>query len=159
MLKITSTLRGLNYEYHADRKGAKYTLDGVHFMNGGDFSELSDKFARGIDDISKDANTPFDKGSDIEELEISVKSSKATLTSTALGESYDEIKTNYFQRVHSKSWDWVVIIEDEITIYNMNKAEFAEFMDTWATYCKDRKVIRFKATSTKMIKWLEERVA
>ena len=159
MIKLTKSTNNFNYIYDSNRKGAKYSFDGVHWFNNGELSESGAKYVHNISDTTKDANTPFDKGSDIQELSISVKSSKATLTSVVLGNSYNEIKANYFQRVHSTSWDWVVVLEDEITVYNMDKAEFAEFMDAWASYCKDRKVIRFKATSTKMIKWLEERVA
>ena len=72
---------------------------------------------------------------------------------------FDSIKRCYFARVHSTNWDYVVIIDDSVVVYNMNKAEFSDFLDEWATYCKDRNVIRMKATSGKMLRWFDERVA
>ena len=90
---------------------------------------------------------------------MSVKSNKATLTSVKLGSDYNEVKENYFKRVHSTSWAWVVTYEDaDSEAYIMNREEFEEFMDNWSGFDKSRQVVRFKATSGKMVKWLEERV-
>ena len=146
----------IKYIFDNNRKGAKYSIDGTHFFNSGELAEIMDKSVKGYK-VAKDANTAYDKGSDIEETNTSVKSGKATLTSKVLGNSKDEILTNYFNTVHSDNWDWVVIIDDTITIYNMNKSEFNEFCQEWSSYDEGRKVVRFKATSGKMIKWLEER--
>ena len=118
---------------------------------------VADKMVKGYGS-KKDANTPFDQGSDIEETDTSVKSSKATLTSKQIGYDFQSIKECYFARVHSTNWDYVVLMEDTVVIYNMNKTEFSEFLDNWATYCKDRNVIRMKNTSGKMLQWMDERV-
>lgn len=149
----------INFKFHFDptHKGAPYTLDGEHWMNGGEFAEVADKMVKGLGS-KKDANTPFDKGSDIEETQTSVKSSKATLTSAQIGYDFDSIKNCYFARVHSTNWDYVIIMDDSVIIYNMNASEFSEFLTNWSTYNKDRNVIRIKATSAKMVNWLEERV-
>lgn len=144
------------FGYDPTHKGAPYTLDYEHYMNGGEFAEVGNKLVKGLGS-AKDANTPFDKGSDIPETCTSVKSSKATLTSAQIGYDFDSIKACYFARVHSTNWDYVVIMDNTLVIYNMNATEFSEFIDNWATYCKDRNVIRFKATSGKMLKWLDER--
>ncbi len=150
----------INFQFTFDptHKGAPYTMDGEHYMNGGEFAEVADKMVKRLGS-KKDANTPFDMGSDIEETQTSVKSSKATLTSAKIGYDFDSIKNCYFARVHSTNWDYVVIVDDTVIIYNMDKAEFSEFLSNWATYCADRNVIRFKATSTKMLRWLEDRAA
>ncbi len=74
-----------NYIYDADRKGAKYSIDGGNkWLNGGEFNEAIFNDCLGFE-CAKDANTPFDVGSDIEELHMSVKSSKATLCNEILG--------------------------------------------------------------------------
>lgn len=148
----------LQYIFDAARKGAKYSVNnGKSWMNGGEFMEIIAKVIYGIDLLEKDANTPFDKGSDIPELEMSVKSSKATLC-CPIGKNWNETITNYFQRVHSTNWGYVVMIDDTATVYEMNAKEFREFLETWANWDDSRKVIRMKATSGKMIKWFEERV-
>lgn len=156
---MTRTEYIVNFPYTFDPSHvrAPYTIDGEHYMNGGEFAEIADKLVKGLGS-KKDANTPFDMGSDIEETYTSIKASKATLTSKQIGYDFESIKRCYFARVHSTNWDYVVIINDTIIIYNMNAKEFEEFLDHWATYCSGRNVIRLKATSAKMLTWLDERV-
>ena len=156
MKKLTGEIN-FHFGFDPDHKGAHYTLDGIHFMNNGDFAEISDKALRGYS-LEKDANTAYNVDSDISELHISVKSSKATLVNMVLGQTYEEVKETYFKNVASTSWDWVVTIDDHITVYNMNRHEFSEFMDNWAGFDSKRKTIRFKSSSSKMVKWLEDRV-
>ena len=146
----------IKYIFDNNRKGAKYSLDGVHFFNSGELAEILYKAVKGYE-LVKDANTAYDKGSDLEATNTSIKSGKATLTSKVLGTNKEEVLNTYFKTVHSDNWDWVVIIDDTVTIYNMNAKEFREFTEEWAAYDESRKVVRFKATSGKMIKWLEER--
>lgn len=149
---------GISYIYDSDRKGAKFSVNnGKSWINGGEMAEIGSKAVFGIAVLEKDANTPFDQGSDIEELEMSVKSSKFTLC-CPIGKSWEETITNYFQRVHSTSWCYTVIIEDEITCYVMNAEEFKDFLGSWAKWDGSRNVVRGKATSGKMVRWLEERV-
>ena len=157
-MKRTEYKINFKFTFDPTHKGAPYTMDGEHYMNGGEFAEIADKMVKGLGS-KKDANTPFDMGSDIEETSTSVKSSKATLTSAKIGYDFDSIKKCYFARVHSTNWDYVVILDDSVIIYNMDKAEFDLFLSNWATYCADRNVIRIKATSTKMLRWLEEQAA
>ena len=156
-MKKTTFTMNFHFEYDSAHRGAPYSLDGEHYMNAGEFAEVADKLCKGLGS-SKDANTPFDKGSDIAETMTSVKSSKATLTSKQIGYDFESIKRCYFARVHSTNWDYVVIMDDTLIVYNMDSTEFESFLDNWATYCKDRNVIRFKATSGKMLNWLDERV-
>lgn len=144
------------YVYDPDHKGAHYTFDGVKYMNAGEWCEAQYKHVLGLEGV-KDANTAFDAGSDIETLHRSVKSSKATLTSEVLGRDMDTSLACYFERVASTSWAWVVPMDETLTVYVMDADEFKAFTELWASYTNEGK-IRYKATSGKMINWLEERV-
>lgn len=145
-----------NYQFVAEHKGAPYTFDGIHFMNNGEFLEAGRKSVIGLT-CEKDANTPFDKGSDIEEFNTSVKSSGATI-SPVKGNTVEEVMTEYFERVHSDNWDYVTRVDETLIVYNMNAEEFAEFVSVFGRI-NDRKVVRLIKESSKMIKWFEERVA
>ena len=146
----------IKYTFDPDHKNAHYTLDGVHFMNGGDLAEVVTKAIYGYKPV-KDASTRYDLASDIEELNASVKSSKFTLVNTKLADTFEATIDRYFETVHSTRWIYTVIIDDTATLYEMNKEEFKEFLYTF-TGLNERKLIRCKATSGKMIGWFEERV-
>ena len=156
-MKKESYRINLAFTFNNERKGAKYSLNGVKWMNGGEFAEVVTKSVLGYE-ARKDASTPYDKGSDIEELSASVKSSRFTLTTVKLGDTFNEVVESYFKTVHSTLWIYTVIIEDTATLYYMDAEEFKSFLATFATFTTDRKVIRGKETSPTMIKWLEERV-
>lgn len=143
-----------NYEFRAEHKGAPYTLDGIHYMNGGEFAEVAFKAVNGFEAV-KDANGRFDLVDDVAELNASVKSGKATLTSVKLGSDFDTTLANYFKAVHSTKWIWVAIIDGVVNWWMMNRAEFAEFVRVFGTWTADRQVIRFKAMSSKMVKWFD----
>lgn len=144
------------YTFDNEHKGAHYTFDGEKYMNAGEWCEAQYKYVLGFE-ATKDANTAFDAGSDIEQLHRSVKSSKATLTSEVLGRDMETSLACYFERVASTSWAWVVPMDETLTVYVMNADEFKQFTTEWASYNKEGR-IRYKATSGKMIKWFEERV-
>ena len=55
MKKLTFE-NNLTYIYNADRKGAKYSLDGEHYMNHGEYAECLAKSVLGFE-VHKDANT------------------------------------------------------------------------------------------------------
>ena len=156
---MKKSVYNINFDFHFEpiaHKGAPYSFDGLRWMNKGDFLECADKLCKGFSGV-KDGNTPFDKDSDIPETSTSVKSGKATLTSVSLGNDYQTIKDNYFSRVHSTNWDFVVMVDSTIVIYNMDKDEFSAFMDRFTYFDKDRCVIRFKAYSSKMGMWLDKK--
>lgn len=157
-MKKTIFIINFSYHFEADRKGAKYSLDGEHWFNGGNFAELCVRNGFGFGLHYDTDCIPFDAGSDIEELHMSVKSSKATLTSECLGHDLETSLNTYFDRVASTSWCWAVVIENTVQCYIMNANEFREFTENWGSYNKDRGNIRYKATSGKMITWLEERL-
>lgn len=148
----------LPYYFDPDHRGAHYTFDnGTTHCNSGEFGEIQYKHCRGYE-AKKSANTPFDAGSDIEEISASIKSSKATLTSESLGCDLQTSLDCYFERVASTCWIWVVLMDGTLTAYEMNADEFREFCEKWSNYQADRRNVRFKATSVKMLAWLEERV-
>ena len=146
----------IEYTFDPTHKGANYTLDGAHYMNGGDFAEVITKAVLGYR-ATKDASTRYDLASDIEELNASVKSSRFTLVNMKLADTFEATIDRYFETVHSTRWIYTVIIDDTATLYEMNKEEFKEFLYTF-TGLNERKLIRCKATSGKMIGWFEERV-
>lgn len=155
MKKTTYDLT-LTYTYDPAHKGAPYTLDGQHWMNGGEYIECAIKSVLGFE-AKKDANIPYDLGSDIPELNASVKSSRFTLTNRSLADDFEGSIKKYFETVHSSIWLYGIQLDDQITIYEMNAKEFECFLRTF-TGMNERKVIRARATSGKMIAWFESRV-
>lgn len=146
----------LSYTYDATRKGAMYTLDGIHWMNGGELKEAVAKAVHGLEP-RKDGNTPFDVNSDVPEYHASVKSSKASLTNRQLADSFDASVTAYFENVASSEFWWVELHDEDAIIYKMNAGTFERFIRKFAKL-NERKVIRFAATSAKMLAWLDTNV-
>lgn len=148
-------VRELNVKFTFDpaRKGAKYSLDNLHWMNGGEFAEVVAKAVHGLE-AGKDANTRFDEGSDVPEYNASVKSSKASLTNMKLADSFEESLQVYFERVHSTEFWYVTITDEIVTIYKMNAAKFERFLRKFGKL-NERNIIRIAATSSKMLAWLD----
>lgn len=156
-MKKTIYAINLTYRFDPTHKGAPYTIDGEHWMNAGELKEVLNKSARGLT-AEKDPNGKWNECSDIAETMTSVKSSGATLASDLKGEDMNEMLDRYFTEVHSTNWDFVTLVDETIVVYNMNANEMREMLMTWAGI-NERKVIRFKKESLKMLNWLEERVA
>lgn len=156
MLK-TVVKNTVKYEFVPSHKGAPYTFDGEHFMNAGQLKQILRVFSL-YGRLERPDKVPYNLGSDIPELHESVKSSKATLTTVVLGESFDEVLDKYIKTTASTSHSYVVLDNDMIITYIMNMSEFVEFTKCFASYAKDRKVIRYKADSKLMLEWLESRV-
>lgn len=146
-------LDGFDFMFDASRKGAKYSLDGAHWMNAGEFMECAIKWAFGYA-AHKDANARYDVASDIPELNASVKSSKASLTNMPLASSFEESVDVYFANVHSTCFIYGAITDSILNVYMMDADTFRQFMYHWSAL-NERGVIRFKATSGKMIAYLE----
>ena len=151
VIKIT-----LDYQYHSEKPGTKYTIDGERFYNRGQFVQIL-KVYELYGRIEKADKVPFDKGSDIPELNESVKSHKATLTSMNLGADFDTIFEEFFKRVASSQFSWLDIVDDELISYTMNTDEFKEFTRLFGEFEKGRKVIRYRQKKA-MIKWLEDSI-
>ena len=147
----------IDYIFDTAHKGANYSFDGgQHWSNSGDATEIITKSVLGFEAV-KDGNTSYDKGSDIEELRASVKSSRFTLVNKVLADSFEDTVNVYFATTHSTTWIYGVIIEGIITLYFMDEVEFKEFLYKF-TSLNERKVIRAKHTSGKMIKWFEDKL-
>ncbi len=159
MTKTIATMP-LNYIYDANHNRSHYLIEGIKgYKNGGEFAEIVCKAIRGYK-AEKDANTSFDKGSDIEETKTSIKSNACGLTDEkTIRTTREYYYEQYFKRVHSTNVDYVIIIDDMVYIYNMDMhTEFKEFVDTFSYWDNHSKKIRIN-TTLKMINWLEERVA
>jgi hypothetical protein len=146
------------YIFDPEHKGAPYSMNnGESWMNNGELCEVMFKAVNNFAAV-KDACGAYDVTDDVPELGASVKSSRCTLVNRVLGYDYDSVKRHYFATVHSTLWIWVTIKEDILTAYYMDAEEFETFMDKFAGFDKDRKVIRFKRESLKQLQWLDERV-
>ena len=146
----------IDYIYDSTHSGAHYTLDGVHYMNAGEWAEVATKAVLGYE-LSKDASTPFNEGSDIEEIHASVKSSRATLVNYRLADTFEGSVKRYFEEVASSVFIYTIVLEQEVTLYTMNATEFEDFIRQFSAL-NERGVIRFRSTSTKMIAWLENHI-
>lgn len=146
-----------DYNFNANRRGAKYTLNGEHWLNAGEFVEIAVKSGLGLE-LHKDACTAFDKGDDIPEYKASVKSPKFTLTTVNLGDNKDEIIAHYFERTASETAIWGFVAGEEVITYWMTMDEFREYLNEWGYFDKHSHYVRGKALSGKMLNWLDERV-
>lgn len=149
----------LSYTYSADRKGAKYSLDnGEHYMNHGEYAECLAKSVLGYEP-TKDANTRFDQGEDIPELNASVKSWNCGLTDAKLGETKDEFLAKFWEMSNpTVTYIWVYDYAEMVDLWFMNETEFRMFVEqfgSWDGYCKK---IRFKTCNNKINAWLEAQI-
>ena len=128
--------------------------------NGQHAEQLADYALTG--QIRKADRVPFDKGSDIPELEASVKSARFTLASTLKGETFEEQLEDYFARTASKVAVYVSLQLE--TAFVMDMEEFRAFIET---FCKlqrssskngGKQVIRMGTETKKVQEWLLERV-
>lgn len=128
--------------------------------NGQHAEQLADYALTG--QIRKADRIAFDKGSDIPELEASVKSARFTLASTLKGETFEEQLNDYFTRTASRM---VVYVSLELELaFLMDMEEFRAFIET---FCKlqrsssengGKPVIRMGTETKKVKEWLLERV-
>lgn len=153
MITVERFLHSLHYKTDRTHAGAPYTLDGMHYMNHGQLCEVMAKAAHGLD-VTVDANTPFDRGSDIPQFSASVKSSRATLCTEKLDASYDGFIAKFFQRTASTSFWYVEDAGELVTIYKMDAETFEKFLRRFAKL-NDRGVVRIAKTSKTMLYWLE----
>lgn len=146
----------LGYEFHPEHKGAPYFFDNK-WANRGEFLESAIKAYRGLEYRVNPA-TKYNEGSDIESEKASVKSDKASL-GCIYGESKEEILETYFKNTASEKFIWVVMINDIVHEFQMNKKEFREFCDEFGRMVSEsgshKMKIRFLSYSSKMAQWFE----
>lgn len=160
----TMKMTGFKYNFFSDRKGAKYEWKcgrTTYKGNSGEFFEAAIKYTHGYKPI-KDASTPYDEGSDIEEENTSVKSWDFTLANKCKDNSFEKVLIQFFRNVHSSRFifGWVDIDANEVVEINMNTNEFHEFLNRYARYDANRKVVRGCAFSQKkrmdILIWVEK---
>ena len=158
-MKKLSYVNTMPYTYDHTHRGARYKIAGK-YKNHGEFCESIAKFHRGLE-YAINPNARYDEESDIPSINASVKSSGATLADL-FGNSKEQIIKTFMATVHSTLFIYIVDMDDQITEYHMNAKEFTEFAMKWANLVRDSgsqlMKVRFKHTSGKMIKWLEDRV-
>lgn len=157
MLKSVSKITIRVIIDHINHKHNPYSLDGVKWYNGGEIAEILNKLTKGYPPI-KDGCGKWCDTSDIAETRTSCKSYRFSLTSEKLGDTYEAAKAEYFSRVHSTSWDYIIIEGDTLIVYTMDKAEFAEYLDNFHLFEGGIiRGVRSKRDINKMIEWLEAR--
>lgn len=127
--------------------------------NGQHAEQLADYALTG--QVRKADRLAFDKGSDIPELDASVKSARFTLASTLEGETLEEQLKDYFSRTASKITVYVSLELE--TAFLMDMEEFRTFLET---FCKlqrsssksgGKQVVRMGTETKKVQAWLLER--
>ena len=152
MRKSTMTIN-LNWQYDESNPRAPWKLDGYSKgKNSGERKEIDYRLDRTGVFKWKDGGR-FDNGSDIEELNASVKSNGCTLTTVKLGDTKEEIIQRFMLLCPSTMFVWVAL--DGITYYEMNRAEFVEFVLNFAN-TPYKQTLKIKETA-KMLRWLEDR--
>lgn len=162
-MKIERYITELHWVYDAGHARSHYLIEGsAAYKNRGELCESICKHHRGIYTEINPA-TAWNEGSDIESEFASVKSSAGGLGRGIGGydnSASDKIKT-YFKETHSKVFIWVELNEKtrEVVEYQMNKSEFGKFVRnftrTHRASNKKEVAVRFRSSSKKMIKFLE----
>ena len=148
------------YRYEPTKAGAKYSIDGIRYCNLGQLLESIAKAHRGLEYFNN-PTTKWNEGSDIESEKASVKSGKASLA-TIYGESVEAILDIFCQGVASEKFIYMVMIDNQVSEYEMNLAEFREFVAKFGRLVREsgstKTKIQLLQTSHKTIAYLEERV-
>lgn len=154
-------MRKFILEYTAEilftgKRFTPYSINGKD-DNAGTATECGVKSGLGLPAV-KDGNGAYDVTDDIPEYGVSVKSSNATLVNRPLGNDFDTVVNAYFETVHSKLiWYGVLdTVKKAVTVYEMNHAEFKQYLKLFSRYDSSRKVVRLnKDAVSKNLRWLE----
>lgn len=148
------------YSFNPAHKGAPYLLNG-HYCNHGQLMEACTSYAYGFGLQFDSKAVPFDEGSDLEEIQASVKSSNASLA-CLYGETLEGIIEEYFARTASKLWIYSTEIDGQLYCYEMNAEEFKSYLENFGRLAKEsgKSVLKIRTLkeSGKLVRWLEERV-
>lgn len=150
MIKNTYAIN-INYTFDPNHKGAHYFVNGK-YANAGEFVEIALKACKGYT-ASKDANTRFDMGSDIEETHTSVKTLGFSLCES-IADTFTDTVNEYIKRTASTNVSYAVVVNEEMIEYNMNLNEFKTMLEEFGTWDASKKKIRVKRNP---IHWLEMR--
>ena len=144
----------ISYQYRASTPRAPYTLDGVKYMNHGDFMEVACKAAHGLEP-KKDASTPFYVASDVPEYSASVKSSDCSLFNMKLGDTFEVSAEVYLSRDVSTSFWWAQDIGEDLVIYKMNEEEYRYYVYNFCHWDSYSKKIKGGKLTKKLLNWFE----
>ena len=133
------------------------------YANNGMHAEQVVAFAL-TNEMRKHDHVSFDKGSDIPEFKMSVKSSGATLMSGNLchHEEKEAIIAEFFERTASELFAYVT--NDFSIAYVMNCREFFEFLTEFSNTCHEstrnggKIKLQLYKDSQRMMRWFAERV-
>lgn len=157
----TTYMNEMPYTVNPEKSGAKYCIGEGKWCNFGELLESIAKHHRGLDYIVN-PTTKWHEGSDIESEHASVKSGKASLA-CLYGEDMLAILDEYFDKVASTKWIYMVMVDEQITEYHMDAREFRAFCLQFGRVVAEshthKMKVRLLPTSAKTIKWLEDRVA
>lgn len=136
-------------------------LNRVYKNNGQHFEQCATFTYTG--EIRHHDNVPYDKGSDIPEYHISVKSSAFSLASAKLvkGETVEEQLAYYMEHTASEK---ILYVTENYDGYEMNLTEFAEFILAFGYMTRESEKsggglkVRARKESKKMLQWFAERV-
>ena len=150
-----------------EHRGAPYLINGqAKHKNHGETVESIVKWHRGLY-TEVNPSTSWWEGSDIEELNASVKSSEASLGHN-VGKDTDTLlkRVNFYCKyTHSSLFIWADWDEETNAVveYHMDIKEFKKFVLTFTRMSRDtsngQMAIRFRKSSKKMQAWFEERCA
>lgn len=132
------------------------------YANNGQHKEQRATFTY-TGEIRHHDNVPYDKGSDIPEYHISVKSSAFSLASAKLvkGETVEEQLAYYMEHTASEK---ILYVTENYDGYEMNLTEFAEFILAFGYMTRESEKsggglkVRARKESKKMLQWFAERV-
>lgn len=152
MTKTTYTLTGFIFDN--TRKGAKYSFDGEHFKNSGEFLDCALRRELGYTDWDVKDSTHFSKDSDISDLRCSIKSGACSLYNEFLGDNFADGLAKYFELVQSTMWAFCTLENNVMSVYTMTADEFCEFATLFGRWDSYKKKVKIKAQSKKMCLWL-----
>ena len=131
------------------------TIERTYKNNGAHAQQVVDYTLTGS--IRPHDNVKWDEGSDIPELNMSVKSDRFTLASDLIGETLEAKVNDYFERTASTSWAYA---SNDGQIYIMNRNEFYAFLMLFCSLQKDstknggRMKVRFGHETARVKMWL-----
>jgi hypothetical protein len=162
MKKSVVSLNG--YEIVKGQKSGSFLVNG-RAVNRGEFVEmvLTEKM---FGQVWHKDHIAYNEGSDIDAdgIGYSVKSAKASLTEKILRDDMSEnsrqsIIAEYLENVASQKFLYGIEISGEMVVYEMDKKEFAEFLqDMWTMdkqSGKNQYKLRIRRADTKVIQYFE----
>lgn len=143
------------YTYDKTHKGAPYYVPALgKWYNLGEFAEVQLTYAL-TGKIRERDSVAYNAGSDIPELDLSIKCGRASLANHLAGETKEERLATFFRNAVSTAFAYCVMVDDEIIAYTMDKREFREFCEAWS-HVEGKKLRLYK--SMQVHRWCEDRV-